>query len=1235
MTTDGGGWMLGVNSVLGSEPETTDMASNTGIVDFNQGHTRDLSYWAINQTAEIRHQIIQSPISSEVFDAKYTGAYHDPLPADFSFWTPVGGHTPAGETLLSYHFGMQWTTFDNDKDLNASGNCSTIYGNIPWYYKACYSVIPTYANDGFTQGPSQGVANPFQRYSIWVRELVTPDDSSRAGQLDPTFNGSGMATTAPAVSSEVNRGIAILSDGRILAGGSTYDGADYEFFLASFNTNGIPDNTFGIGGEVQTDFGIGFDLAEGMTLQNDGKILLVGRTADGTQYVTGSARYNPDGTLDAGYGSGGLVTTQVSGLYESAHDTIVQSDGKIILAGTYRGGSYGVSLIRYNPNGTLDNGFGNNGIVTSDLTSADDSAQAVALQSDGKIVIAGYAKPNFLIGRYTSDGVLDTTFGTSGLVITPALGPSTNQWNDVVIQPDGKILVAGFTYFNDTFSDIVLARFNSDGTPDSGFNSTGLLTFAINPGQVNDFASGLALQLDGKILVAGNTVPPATGSVAFLTRLNPDGSYDTSFDGDGIFTASQESGFTAAIGIATQADGRIVVSGQNGNAVMVARLFAGLHGKIDINGGTTATADPSVTLELTCLNDGNPCTEMQFSDDGVTWLGWEPFWPSKDYALSPGMGVKTVYVQFRDGTGAVSDASVDTIELQPVCPELQNVAVGINPDNGNAVINWDAPAASDASVCIDVLDPQGTFLFTECTASSCYDNYVCYDYYDSWGFYLYTDCFWQTTCTPPTSHELMTSFDNQFTVYYSSGTCADNPPVSPTPPPVLDPARTLNVPATSSTGNFYLSWNRNYTADASYVLEVDDGSGFVEVYRGTNPGFSATGLGNGSYSYRVRTSAPGYLDSPWTTAVPVTVQLTCAAPMRVYASAVSSSGSFTLSWNISPTPGASYLVEVDNGSGFAGATATSVNYLQVSGLASGTYTYRVKTTAPGYLDSGWTSGAPVDVQMTCSAPTRLYAPSSSSNGSAYLNWSRSTTPGATYVLEVDSGSGFAEVYRGSLNYRTVSGLASGSHTFRVKAIAGGYADSNWTTGSKVDVALSCGAPLRLYVPASSLSGSAYLSWSRSYLPGATYVLEVDSGGGFAEVYRGSQNYRTVSGLAGGSHNFRVKTVAAGYADSAWTTGATLDVQLTCGTPMRLYAPAGSSSGSFNLNWSYSYTPGVSYVVEVDDGSGYTEIYRGPNRSLWVSGLASGSYDYRVKAIANGYADSAWRDAYLTTVVSLP
>ncbi len=288
------------------------------------------------------------------------------------------------------------------------------------------------------------------------------------------------------------------------------------------------DPSFGSGGIVITDFG-GNDTAFALALQPDGKIVAAGTSSGGgTGTNFALARHNPDGSPDASFGARGTVITDfISNGSDEVHALAIQPDGKIVVAGFVSQG-FDFALARFGQDGSLDPTFGTGGKVISQSTSYG-SLWAVALQPDGKIVVAGESNSRVALARYNPDGSLDATFGGGGTVI----GVGDGRANAIALQPDGKIVVAGDSrsYYVDfadqlrTIKRFALARYNPDGSPDATFGLGGRSTTGFGG---DDIAFALALQPDGKIIVAGES-----NSRVALARYNSDGNLDATFGGGG------------------------------------------------------------------------------------------------------------------------------------------------------------------------------------------------------------------------------------------------------------------------------------------------------------------------------------------------------------------------------------------------------------------------------------------------------------------------------------------------------------------------------------------------------------------------------------------------------------------------------------------------------------------------------------------------------------------------------
>lgn len=325
------------------------------------------------------------------------------------------------------------------------------------------------------------------------------------GSLDQTFVGSAggpYAVTGFFIASSV----VVQSDGKILVAGEDDIGGYFNsgnFLVARFNADGSLDNSFGVGGMVVTKIGLS-DYVAGMVLQADGKIVL-GGTAD-NQFAL--ARYNANGSLDATFGNAGTVVTPGTVWGSNANGIALQSDGKIIMAGRFVASisTADVGVIRYNSDGTLDATFGQAGIVDTPFAGQNSQAASVAVQANGDILVLGDADADGqhfhpALVRYTSNGSLDATFGNGGEVVTN-VPKDPFQPERMALQADGKILVATMTFAPRTSAiEFVLARYNGDGGIDASFGVGGQIVTIFD--QYSFFQTDMALQPDGKIVVAG------------------------------------------------------------------------------------------------------------------------------------------------------------------------------------------------------------------------------------------------------------------------------------------------------------------------------------------------------------------------------------------------------------------------------------------------------------------------------------------------------------------------------------------------------------------------------------------------------------------------------------------------------------------------------------------------------------------------------------------------------------
>jgi uncharacterized delta-60 repeat protein len=294
------------------------------------------------------------------------------------------------------------------------------------------------------------------------------------GTLDPSFGSGGLVTTDFLGGVDQARGLVLQPDGKLVAAGVARPGTSPvvgSFALARYAADGALDPSFGTGGTVTTPFASGDASAASLLLQPDGKLVAAGKS--GADFAL--ARYDGAGALDASFGSGGMLTTSFPGATPGsvAASIVLQPDGKLVAGGLAgRGISLGAdfALARYDADGTLDATFGTGGLVTTDFDGNYDECTALALQPDGKLVAAGRAfvgtGSEFAEARYDADGTLDPSFGAGGLATTDGGGLYDGALA-LVLQPDGKLVAGGAIDRPGSAYGLTLLRSNPDGSRDA------------------------------------------------------------------------------------------------------------------------------------------------------------------------------------------------------------------------------------------------------------------------------------------------------------------------------------------------------------------------------------------------------------------------------------------------------------------------------------------------------------------------------------------------------------------------------------------------------------------------------------------------------------------------------------------------------------------------------------------------------------------------------------------------
>jgi uncharacterized delta-60 repeat protein len=430
-----------------------------------------------------------------------------------------------------------------------------------------------------------------------------PVTRAAAGDLDSAFGTNGKVISDLFGQSEVANAVALQNDGKIVVAGYTSlptapQRAD--FALARYNSDGSMDVTFGNNGKVVTDFDATHrDQANALAIQSDGKIVAAGFTSfigsnDNTDYALAMARYNADGTLDSSFGNAGKVVTNISNpsgfnIYyrESINAIAIQNDGRIVATGTAFlnfAQSMDFTTIRYLTDGSIDHSFGTNGKVFTNFinptpSEPNDSAGEIFIQNNGNIVVSGrvhHLAFDYGIARYHSDGTPDTTFGQDGQVTINTLHQelgNAGKETAMAVQGDGKIIIGGFTQNNSSNNLFALTRLETSGNPDPTFGDGGKVST-----NLSGIIRSLKIQSDGKVIAAGTS---ADNSGDFrLARFSANGILDETFMSGSTVTTDFSGNADQLFATAMQSDGKIVAVGAATNSAgnfdfAVARYLTG------------------------------------------------------------------------------------------------------------------------------------------------------------------------------------------------------------------------------------------------------------------------------------------------------------------------------------------------------------------------------------------------------------------------------------------------------------------------------------------------------------------------------------------------------------------------------------------------------------------------------------------------------------------------------------
>lgn len=406
--------------------------------------------------------------------------------------------------------------------------------------------------------------------TILILFFINSINAQSDGTLDTSFGTNGKVTSdIYGFADEIN-GLAIQSDGKVLAAGFCRTSVDnQDFCVTRYNVDGTLDTSFGTNGVVSLDIRDGNtkdDVAVAVLIQSDDKIVLAGYTdanSSTSPYYFALVRLNSDGSKDNSYATDGVLTFSF-GDDAKAYNAIIQDDNKVLIVGELEGDSSKKKLFavaRIDATGSLDTEFSVDGKQTVNIGDSYDEAHAVAIESDKKIFIAGRGENHMSIVKLTESGDLDTSFNTNGIVTTDIDG-TEDGFRAVLPLDDDKILGIGVTYRGSNDRDLALIKYNVDGTIDTTFGTDGIIYTDIDNGS-EDIVQSAILQKNGKYLVSGSLYSNGT-SYSFIIRYNSDGTLDTSFSSDGKVIVSYGSSFHSAKSIILQDDGKVLIGGKVG-----------------------------------------------------------------------------------------------------------------------------------------------------------------------------------------------------------------------------------------------------------------------------------------------------------------------------------------------------------------------------------------------------------------------------------------------------------------------------------------------------------------------------------------------------------------------------------------------------------------------------------------------------------------------------------------------
>ncbi|MDI1256058.1 MAG: T9SS type A sorting domain-containing protein [Flavobacterium sp.] len=492
--------------------------------------------------------------------------------------------------------------------INTNGTFDTTFSNNAGTYTANIPTCAMYNHNGRVKMRSDGkfIISDIEDTNNDGKLNIVLHSVNANGTTDTTFGTSGAVTLDFFGNDDTIADFNFSGNTIYLSGNTLETFKKNNIVLAKLTTTGALDPTFSADGTAMiniTDRKAN-DTAKCIVRQSDGKILVGGASFFALQDYFSVVRYNTDGTIDTTFGENGKAIINAPGHVNSI---AIDASGRIVVTG----GDYVIAVARLTNNGTIDTSFGTNGIYDFGSLSFAAEANSVAIQANGKIIVAGSlpdfnnGDSNYMLARFNSNGTLDSSFGSSGISTLGSVTSQSETYNDVKVQTDGKIVAAGSLYNGQDY-DMVVGRYNSNGSLDTTFNGNGLSTYSSAGG---DYYDGMALQADGKILITG-AVNDEDGGIGVI-RFTTTGALDTTFGNNGFATNIISAAPSAGVSIIVMDNQKIVVTGSiGGEDINLAVTRFNNDGTIDTTFGnngsfTSQIADPGYEFPIGSFIFGN------------------------------------------------------------------------------------------------------------------------------------------------------------------------------------------------------------------------------------------------------------------------------------------------------------------------------------------------------------------------------------------------------------------------------------------------------------------------------------------------------------------------------------------------------------------------------------------------------------------------------------------------------